>query len=137
MLRPSGSARRAGDPPASPGARRGRKLRILAGVGAAIALGLPLAWLVAEAAHVFEQHSRGNAQPELHVATGELSVTSNPHGAQVFVDGSPRGSAPLILVLPAGHHLVRVGDPRTNRWRTADVELPAGSSGAVKVDLAE
>jgi serine/threonine protein kinase len=69
--------------------------------------------------------------------TGELKVTSRPGGAQVYVDGSLRGKSPITLALPAGHHAVRVGDPKSGRWRTADVELPAGSSGAVDVDLTE
>jgi hypothetical protein len=69
--------------------------------------------------------------------TGELRVTSRPDGAQVFVDGSLRGKSPMTLALPAGHHTVRVGDLRTGRSRTADVELPANSKGAVDVDLTQ
>jgi hypothetical protein len=69
--------------------------------------------------------------------TGELHVTSRPEGAQVYVDGSLRGKAPITLALPAGHHSVRVGDPKVSRWRTADVQLPQGSTGSVDVDLTE
>jgi tRNA A-37 threonylcarbamoyl transferase component Bud32 len=69
--------------------------------------------------------------------TGELLVTSRPGGAQVYVDGSLRGKSPITLALPAGHHAIRVGDPKAGRWRTADVEMPAGSKGNVDVDLTE
>jgi len=69
--------------------------------------------------------------------TGELRVTSRPGGAQVYVDGSLRGKSPITFALPAGHHSIRVGDPKSGRWRTADVELPAGSKGDVDVDLSE
>jgi tRNA A-37 threonylcarbamoyl transferase component Bud32 len=79
---------------------------------------------------------RGRIQPP-DAPTGELKVTSHPGGAQVYVDGSLRGKAPITLALPAGHHSVRVGDPKAGRWRTADVQLPAGSSGQVDVDLTE
>ena len=79
---------------------------------------------------------RGRVTPP-DAPTGELRVTSRPGGAQIYVDGSLRGKAPMTLALPAGHHSVRVGDPKSGRWRTADVQLPAGSSGAVDVDLTE
>ena len=69
--------------------------------------------------------------------TGQLKVTSRPGGAQIYVDGSLRGKSPITLVLPAGHHALRVGDPKSGRWRTADVQLPAGSSDSVDVDLTE
>jgi hypothetical protein len=116
-------------------APRRRKLRIAAAIGAAVALGLPLAWIVAEAAHSFARQRQGGASGGIHLATGELTVTSKPAGAQVVVDGKLRGPAPITLVLPAGPHLVKVGDPKTNRWRTADVQLPAGSTGSVDADL--
>jgi len=79
---------------------------------------------------------RGRVTPS-DAPTGELKVTSRPLGAQVYVDGSLRGKSPILLALPAGHHAVRVGDPKSGRWRTADVQLPAGSSGSVDVDLTE
>jgi hypothetical protein len=115
-------------------APRRRKLRIAAAVGAAIALALPLAWIVAEAATAFARQ-REAVPAGVHVASGELTVTSRPPGAQVIVDGQLRGPAPITLVLPAGRHLVKVGDPKTNRWSTADVQLPAGSTGSVDADL--
>jgi hypothetical protein len=79
---------------------------------------------------------RGRVTPP-DAPTGELKITSRPGGAQVYVDGNLRGKAPMTLALPAGHHSVRVGDPKAGRWRTADVQLPAGSSGQVDVDLSE
>lgn len=37
-----------------------------------------------------------------------LTVTSLPVGAEVLVDGVPKGRAPLTLELPAGRHLLRL-----------------------------
>ncbi|MHB8876806.1 MAG: PEGA domain-containing protein [Myxococcaceae bacterium] len=57
---------------------------------------------------LFEEVRQGlQARP-----TGGLSVVTDPNGAQSFVDGRPRGAAPLTLNLPEGDHFVcarRVG----------------------------
>ena len=50
-------------------------------------------------------------------ATGTFSVSTNPVGAQVFVDGQSRGVTPLTLALNPGPHSVELrtdsGEPRT------------------------
>jgi hypothetical protein len=43
-----------------------------------------------------------------HVATGSLRIESDPAGAAVDIDGSPRGITPLTLDLKAGSHAVTV-----------------------------
>jgi len=51
------------------------------------------------------------------LATGTLSINSDPPGAQVVVDGRTGGVTPLTLTLPQGPHNVELhgggGDPRT------------------------
>ena len=50
-------------------------------------------------------------------ATGTFSVSTNPVGAQLFVDGQSRGVTPLTLALNPGPHSVELrtdsGEPRT------------------------
>jgi hypothetical protein len=65
--------------------------------------------------------------------TGTLVVTTNPAGADAFVDGVPRGSTPLTLTLIAGPHSVElrgVGDPRV-----IPVTITPGVQMAQYVDL--
>jgi eukaryotic-like serine/threonine-protein kinase len=40
----------------------------------------------------------------LEFASGKIAVTSEPAGAEIFVDGKSRGKSPLELDLPAGAH---------------------------------
>ena len=71
----------------------------------------------------------------MQAPAGELRVTSVPEGADVYVDGALRGTTPVLLELAPGHHSVRVGVPRLDKWRTADVQMSAGSSGRLDIDL--
>ncbi len=59
--------------------------------------------------------------------TGSLSVTSTPAGAQVAVDGQPRGSTPIsVTTLPPGAHTVTLTLPGRNVLSyTAQVEAGA------------
>jgi hypothetical protein len=43
-----------------------------------------------------------------HAATGSLRIESDPAGAAVDIDGSPRGITPLTIDLPPGSHAVSV-----------------------------
>src|SRR5688572_25743671 len=48
-------------------------------------------------------------EPGAAVATGGLSLVSDPPGAIVYVDGKARGTTPVDLSgLPAGDHRVKV-----------------------------
>jgi PEGA domain len=41
-------------------------------------------------------------------ASGKLTVTTRPEGADVLVDGQPRGVTPLTLALPPGEHSLAI-----------------------------
>lgn len=73
------------------------------------------------------------------VTTGTVTVNTEPAGAEVLIDGTPRGRSPIRLSLAAGPHTLVVrgaGEPRTipiTITAGAEVsqylELPKGSSG--------
>jgi hypothetical protein len=67
----------------------------------------------------------GDAAPSAP-STGKLTITTDPTGAKVAVDGAGRGRAPLTLELPVGEHTVRVeADGYGDVTRTVSV----GSAG--------
>ena len=66
-------------------------------------------------------------------ATGTLNISSDPLGAQVLVDGGPRGLTPLTLTLDAGSHKVELrgaGQPRT-----LPITIAAGAQLSQYVEL--
>ena len=66
---------------------------------------------------------------------GTLTVNTTPTGAQVVVDGEPRGVTPLDLALQAGAHVVVLrgaGDPRT-----IPVTIVAGTQSSQYIELAK
>ena len=68
-------------------------------------------------------------------ATGSISVTSVPAGAQVVVDGQVRGLAPLTLSVAPGPHTLQLrgsGEPRT-----IPVTVAAGQQVSQYVELAK
>jgi serine/threonine protein kinase len=72
-------------------------------------------------------------QPSPVVTTGTLSISSNPPGAQVGIDGQPRGVTPLMLTLNAGNHNVELrgaGEPRT-----LPVTITAGTQVSQYIEL--
>jgi PEGA domain len=67
------------------------------------------------------------------VTTGTLNISSNPAGAQIFVDRQGRGTTPLIVTLRPGLHSVElrgIGEPRT-----VDVNITAGKETSQFVEL--
>jgi serine/threonine protein kinase len=65
--------------------------------------------------------------------TGTLVVTTNPAGAEAFVDGVRRGNTPITLQLLAGSHSLELrgqGEPRT-----IPITLAPGQQVAQYVDL--
>jgi hypothetical protein len=48
------------------------------------------------------------ASPAQEMATGTVSVTSNPDGADVYADGQFVGNSPAVLKLKPGKHTVTV-----------------------------
>jgi serine/threonine protein kinase len=72
-------------------------------------------------------------QPSPVVTTGSLSISSNPPGAQVTVDGQVRGVTPLMLTLKPGNHNVELrggGEPRT-----LPVTITAGTQVSQYIEL--
>jgi serine protease Do len=57
---------------------------------------------------------------------GQLTVTSEPDAAEIFIDGKFHGNAPATLKLPAGQHAILLKSPgRPDYTRT--LELPKSS----------
>jgi hypothetical protein len=111
---------------------RRRALKIVAALGALLALSLPAAWIVESSRAALASRNRAAG---FHASSGELRIFSHPAGAEVYVDGALRGSTPLTLELVAGQHAVRVGSPRLSKWRDADVHMHPRSSGRLDFDL--
>ncbi len=113
---------------------RSRTLRTIAAAGVLLAIVLPLALLFAQQRGLLKNHPLSS----LHAPEGDLRVLSRPEGAEVYVDGTLRGITPLLLEqVTAGHHVLRVGSLRLERWRAADVDVHADSERRVEIDLSE
>lgn len=112
-----------------------RRLLKTVAVGAAVLIfALPVAILLAAPARArrfIESAIVGVPAP----AHGDLRITSTPLEAEVYVDGTLRGTTPLLLELTSGHHSVRVGSPRLERWRAAEVTIRDGVQHRLDVDL--
>jgi hypothetical protein len=68
-------------------------------------------------------------------ATGRLEVTSDPPGADVAIDGSARGSTPLVMAtIAAGPHRVVISDGQSTVTR--NVTVAAGATATVVASLA-
>jgi type II secretory pathway component PulL len=58
--------------------------------------------------------------PAAPAGPGSIEVLSRPAGAQVFVDGTPRGRTPLSLQeIQPGAHVVQIALPGHRRWATS------------------
>jgi serine/threonine protein kinase len=68
---------------------------------------------------------------------GELRITSKPIEAEVYIDGALRGSTPLKVDLSTGKHSVRLGSPRMERFRAAEIFIRDGVEHHLDVDLSE
>lgn len=110
---------------------RGR-LRLAAAIGVLLALLLPLAAVFALGRGGSFSRAAG-----LHAPEGELRVRSNPSGAEVYVDGVLRGETPLVVPLPPGHHALRVGSARLERWRAAELNVRENVQHQLEVDLTQ
>lgn len=67
-------------------------------------------------------------------ATGTLAVTTDPNGADVFIDGRGRGITPLTISLPAGPHSVEVRTPG-GESRLVSVTIEAGAESSQFIEL--
>jgi hypothetical protein len=65
---------------------------------------------------------------------GQLAVSSQPPGADVFIDGEHRGVTPLTFGLPSGTHSLRL--QREDATKTIEVSIKPGAEMSHYVDLA-
>ncbi len=72
--------------------------------------------------------------PQVGPRTGQLMVRSEPSGARVTVDGTPRGAAPLTLegLLPGTHTVVLANDLNSV---TYEVAVEAGATASLVVPM--
>ena len=66
-------------------------------------------------------------------STGTLTVDTRPSGADVAIDGEPRGTAPLSLALAAGPHTLTVR--RGGAERTVSLQIAANSALTEHIEL--
>jgi hypothetical protein len=66
--------------------------------------------------------------------SGSVTVTSEPIGAPVTIDGSARGVTPLTVSLAAGSHSIAVG--AGSQLRTQNLNVSRGGDAAMHVELA-
>jgi tetratricopeptide (TPR) repeat protein len=74
------------------------------------------------------------ARKVLKAKTGGVTVTSQPEGVDVFVDGRPSGQTPAVLELLPGRHLIRATKPGYTPAGAA-VEVKSGESAVVPLRL--
>jgi hypothetical protein len=95
-----------------------------------IALVIIVLIAIAEVAYLLVRTLQPSAATTLQ---GTLSVESTPAGADVSIDGVPRGRTPLRLELAPGAHVVDVGAGASKRSGT--VSVTGGAQQSHRVDL--
>jgi hypothetical protein len=96
---------------------------------------IPLAVELGKVISQYIELPETDAAPISSSATGRLEVTSEPNGATVNVDGTPRGVTPLVLpaVAPGPHQIViGNGDGAVTR----NVRISAGTTATVVASVA-
>jgi PEGA domain len=78
--------------------------------------------------------SEGAALAPAEGATGAVKVTSEPEGADIWVDGAFVGNAPAQLKLTPGKHRIRVGKEGYKNWEK-EISVTAGSELTVNAPL--
>jgi serine protease Do len=74
------------------------------------------------------------AQTPIPEGTGTISITSDPDGAEIFVDEKFFGDAPATLKLPVGPHAIVLKIPGRTDW-TRTLEVLKGSKSSLKATL--
>lgn len=67
-------------------------------------------------------------------STGTLSVSSNPSGAAVYIDGSYRGNSPLSMTLTEGTHSVSIRKDGYDSW-SSTARVVGGTSSTISATL--
>lgn len=70
-------------------------------------------------------------------STGEVSIESQPAGAEISVDGTAKGVTPLVLSLPPGEHVLALSLAGVRRERTVSVRAGAVASHFVEFSQTE
>jgi S1-C subfamily serine protease len=79
-----------------------------------------------------ESSPAANAQqPPAPEGTGTISITSDPDGAEIFVDDKFFGNAPATLRLPVGTHSINLKIPGRADWRRT-LEVLKGNKASLK-----
>ena len=116
-----------------PPSRRFLKVVAVGAIAVFIAVPLALIHSAARGERLLESAITGVPAP-VH---GDLRVSSRPVEAEVYIDGTLRGMTPLLVELPAGKHSIRVGSPRMEHWRAAEVTVKDNTEHRLDVDLSE
>ncbi len=74
------------------------------------------------------------AQPPQPEGTGTVSITSDPDGAEIFIDEKFFGNAPATLKMPAGTHSVVLKFPGRADWQRT-LEVLKGNKTTLKAVL--
>lgn len=90
--------------------------------------------LVAGGIVAFQLQGGSLSAPTSVVRTGRLVLETRPPGAQVEIDGEPRGATPLALDLSVGQHAVRLRHEAEER--TLSVNVTAGAQMTQYLELA-
>ena len=76
--------------------------------------------------------------PKMATAFGQLQVKTEPAGAQVTVDGIPRGKSPVLIeALAAGEHAVSLDSDSANVKQTVTLEAGVTASLVVPIGTVE
>lgn len=118
------SAARDAEAIATPSTPRNWRNVVLAALGVAV--------LAQAALMAYWMMSRGGFAA-LISQTGSISVTSEPSGSQVSIDGAVRGETPLTIALAAGAHTVVVGTGE--QARSQNVSVTRGGDATMHVQL--
>jgi hypothetical protein len=73
-------------------------------------------------------------QPGSPASTAKVMVSSEPTGADIYVDGDFMGNTPSLIELPAGSHTIRVEAKGQKPW-SRTVSLTAGSKVTLQAAL--
>jgi serine protease Do len=77
----------------------------------------------------------GASPNQLSDAFGIVAITSDPDGAEVYLDGKFVGNSPATLKIPVGEHTVRLTSPNRVDWERA-VEILKDSQVNLRAQLA-
>ena len=71
-------------------------------------------------------------------AFGTVTVSSDPDGAEVYLDGKFIGNTPATLEIPAGEHALRLASPNRASWeRTVEILKDSRVSLKAQIPLAQ